>query len=856
MIHKIINIITILLISLSLSIDSYQKTNQVDTIISSDVLLSIHNIGIHLFVLSIGLFFTKVNGANTNLKENYKYNTKQLMVFMEKSIPLTICMFIFPYVIGNTYTASYYFGNSTFKQIVGFFSNVFFFSDVTSVPWYSGEWKIIAVLFVLLLVHPFINSIQKILEEKLSILLILPLFLIAKSSLYLHFLPSLYLGTYIAIHMISTENKSSAGSVVIRRCPYIQGGFFITCSYIMLFPLILNWTPDTVFRFSPVFYALITILTLSISKLYYIIRHNFRMKSDKLRIILFFLIIIFLFLLIKLTIPSAYLTNDDSSISDAISGAGYGKNIYTHQFIHPVLSVPLAFLSNIFTNIPWWYVWSNAVLLIGAILIHAGLLKLAHKHGYSIATAFVLLAVIDLSFICYTISNISFTIVPAILGSGLLVYVHIHNKTIPSTLITLLLFVIVFIYRKDTGIVCLCYLSLSLLFVYSEGFKKNKKSIIHFALYISALLFISLALIISNKAIQKNVNGDAFIQFNKYRSQYMDYPTLNISDDPDLYNEVGWDNDIYTLSRSWCFIPDEINTQSLQTITNTSQSKNTSIDYLSQAKILYKNKGIQVISLCWILTTLLCLSSTIRTRKNILFCILNLLGTTTLLTYQFLLGRIIYRSVVVVLLPAVITNILLIIRKENHKKNNKDIHHFFAFAIFIICFIPCLEFIWNKEHIQYVKNNINNTEEINHALLNNPSNIYVTTPGLYNNIDPFSAAKPHHNLITWGGSTWLSNSWYTKLNENGLSNLSGNEFKKSNVYFLYGDSMTIDNAIKNNLFTSFYSWLKTHYNAIGYSYEGELISGKYVYHFVFENNKSDYDEYYDIVDERIIHIYN
>lgn len=114
-----------------------------------------------------------------------------------------------------------------------------------------------------------------------------------------------------------------------------------------------------------------------------------------------------------------YLSNDDAGIQNLLSGNITGTPYVTHQFINVILGFFISSLYKIFPGIQWWYLYSMLLLLFGTFFFHLSVIKISRDKHRKFVIAILITGIVDIGFLIYVFANVAFTMVPAVLGAGL-----------------------------------------------------------------------------------------------------------------------------------------------------------------------------------------------------------------------------------------------------------------------------------------------------------------------------------------------------------------------------------------------------------------------------------------------------
>ena len=373
-----------------------------------------------------------------------------------------------------------------------------------------------------------------------------------------------------------------------------------------------------------------------------------------------------------------YHTNDDAGIQNSLSGFTTGNNDPYHQFISIFLGYPLATLYKRFPRIQWWFVYSQFLMIAGTVAIIFSLLCLndgsREKKIVSISgiAAFILLYFIP------NVSSTSFTIVPAFIGVGIVSLlfsgIHIHKRKAAIVIVCSLLYFLSYFHRKQSGMVVLVFFLLSLFYVFARQYGTNLKTFIALGITAVGLMVLSIGFSRINQNAKELINGQEFVSYNSARIEYMDYPRDTYDENPEIYEAVGWDRDTYLMASSWCFIDERIDEDSFHYIHEHSMAKQIPISQVW--KKLWSNYASQAVmlgTLCGFFVAGLFLALN-KSFLEIVFLALDFLLVVSLVVYQLIGRRILYRSVVVVCIPAFVSISLLLMCAKLDYDISLEIH--------------------------------------------------------------------------------------------------------------------------------------------------------------------------------------
>lgn len=247
-------------------------------------------------------------------------------------------------------------------------------------------------------------------------------------------------------------------------------------------------------------------------------------------------------------------TNDDELIS-SILNASYGKNFQKNLiFIQPILSYPLAFLQNLFTNVNVYSIFLVEIVIISYSAIFTSILRFGDK---------ITKAIIILIFIIYAISFITwFSINPTYTGSSLycvgasayfFILAIIDNKenSILNIFLMSLFFLLGYFIRKESlFIFLLISIPLTVLYLFKKKYQNiNLKTLLISGSLITFIITFNFFLF---KNSYRGMDWQNYIQMNDARHKIqLRAPERN------LYlhlTDVNWSNYDYQLFQRFALL--------------------------------------------------------------------------------------------------------------------------------------------------------------------------------------------------------------------------------------------------------------------------------------------------------------
>lgn len=856
-----------------------------------------------------------------------KNSIRRYSELLKKFAAVFLILLFLSYIFNLEYGAVEAWGESQISRIIGILCNATGMAGVFQVAWFSASWWYLSLAILLIFMVPVLHMAVRKLGPYASVLLSLflvqsfgldtvmdglPRYLIVAVAGIIFAEYNIFQRTedyiktkkgleYVLVAVIliaipitaviksNVQSKFLLDAVMavlvieltqlcIRKIPYLNTALAFVGKYSLYMWLIHSfftkyWFQEYTYSFKNIwviFFVLVGItlfISICLSKLEEICSRLFVwVKCDKrhVRFLIALLTTAVCFLIAAVSSPLSYMTNDDTGIQSVLSGNVTGEPYITHQFINIILGAFISFLYKLLPQLQWWYVYSLLLLAAGIFMLHFCIIKICKDKKISLKWAILVIAVVDVSFMVYSIANVSFTTVPAVLGTGLVTLLfasdNVENRKMLkwTGCIVVIGYVLLLIHRSASAYALMCYILLGVLWNFTGRYKVDRKLVLRFGAV--SLFFVLLTGCVTglNKIALEKINGTEFIQYNAARAGYMDYGHDSYAENSELYEKAGWSGELCSLVERWYFMDEAVTTENFNYLSENSKRKS-SVTASAKAALItaLKSTDCQAILCLWIVSAFfVILSVTIcfNARKFYFIC-MNNLGSVLLLMYQLLKGRMLYRSLFVVLLPAVVINCILIMNHYQMKKKEDRVFKILLFLGLLCCSSLVLDYTFDPVRNAYKEKVMEKSRKTEEYVLKHPGNTYIYAPSVYTNISPWSVytGKGLSNMIPWGGSAYHSDNYNRRLELNNLDDLSAEVVKRDDVYLLFNENIIEEHLIdEEELPVCFYLYLQENFNARGFVIQEDIEQMVYVYRFVFDDNLEDFKTYYTIEQGKIV----
>lgn len=581
-----------------------------------------------------------------------------------------------------------------------------------------------------------------------------------------------------------------------------------------------------------------------------------------------------------------YHTNDDTAIQSTLAGLGMGTPYPVHQFINILISYPLSWLYRIIPRINWWFFYSHMLTFTGLFIVNQNIRFLAERNHFPLFPAFCLMLLIDSVFFILPISYIAFTIVAGTIGTGAVALLIVPWGKYRKTQITLVcvLYILAVCHRSESGKVIACYLMLTMLYKVlcnrperdhaglpaAETEDRNRRIPGRWICILAAMILLyagTYALTEVNRTVQNRINGEDFVRFNSARSSFMDFPVDSYEENPQIYQDVGWDETTYLLVKNhWCFLDDAVNTENFRYLVRNSRTERRTADLemiVSRWDTLVKKEpNTKGIGWVWLVISAAALISVVMNweRKRFLIWLLNTVGTAALVFYQLYAGRIFYRTVIICLLPSALIHLSVLMDRLGGI-GRRRICYLVAVLTLIFCLPATVEAIspaFDPAEKEAVISAAAKERALKQYTQSHKETVFIRQTQMTTNRSPVRSVSDGKatNIIGWGGSGFYSKVNRLILEANGITKLNGDLFRRDNVRLISPTNIIgKDNQGKKMSerigLVLFYKWMKQKYQATGLMMDKVVCRGVYIYKVLFDK-PNDNETAYDYADGEFV----
>ena len=540
-----------------------------------------------------------------------------------------------------------------------------------------------------------------------------------------------------------------------------------------------------------------------------------------------------------------FMTNDDTDMMKTLSGDFTGKPESYHQFICLPLGVVFRFFYTWFPNVSWYsFFHVGSTILCVSVIIFVMTEEQRVKQGRMRWIGNVFSICLVSALLVYPFHIISWTITAALYAvAAIMLLITLRNSKADKRFfliysISLALMLMCELVRFSTFDSQLPFFILTFLFVLMkcrERIGRREKIILFVTTFALSALIMNLYRV-DQYYKDHVVESQSFVELNQYRYLFSDHYVLPYEGNEEFYESLGWDKELYDVSRNWMYIDPRFNSENLKAIVETSENsqvENTLASKIHDAYVCFFTMGgnakpdivRRVVS---VVIALLAVSGTAaffviwKKKKTVMmnllyFSAVNWLGTMEIV-YLCFFGRFLHRSFLCAAIPVLVIDIITFtkglnwimenaasaVENQQHSKVNSPMPKLVRFiaengqGIVILCvaFSICaillmMRLILNKGFRSIFDEGNTSVMAIEKYSIDHPENFYLNNDIITEDKSLFEDLKQlrgcRRNLMFWGGTGVYSKTFYDSIRNYGFSEFYSDKLLEDNVYFITTD---------------------------------------------------------------------
>ncbi len=568
-----------------------------------------------------------------------------------------------------------------------------------------------------------------------------------------------------------------------------------------------------------------------------------------------------LFILVSQFSPRVFYINDDENIMYTLSGYYTNGVPYDHSFINFCLSYVLRLLYRLVPGVQWYGVFH--LCLMGLSI--AAVFKTVAKISLWKELPFFVPVLVDLalfgSLYLFPSTIMQFTTTSAFAGAAAVATLlgmdwrkDSCGQQIYDLLLSGLLLLLCYMHRKNSGYVAFCFyfgtallqLIRALRLPQDDRWRKAKRisSMRRLMTGVVTVTVLLVAVFGIDLLKRSGERWDSFIEYDNARFKMLDYPHASYSEDPELYDSLGWSPELYELAARywWFFMDSRINVESFNAISQTgfyNQEGHSLHATLQVAANLFKTDPLARLAmlisggLALLLPVLLLLN---RWKKDLLwdflYGICMVMGTAVLCLFLCYRQRLPLRALHAILIPFVSLCAVLLLQVTPQNRHTRGRAVLRTAVCLLLAAVTLLLGCFNLE--QAITQGNDRVEKSNRTLLieqyamDHKDTLFVYDVSLTFRYLPFTVYRDNYpsNLMFWGGMGWKSPAFYQQISDNGLHELYSDVMFRDDMLYITRDSYV---AGERTMRDRFEAYMDATYGDCDFILVDDLGDGIHVY---------------------------
>lgn len=516
-------------------------------------------------------------------------------------------------------------------------------------------------------------------------------------------------------------------------------------------------------------------------------------------------LVLLCFFILYFTCGIFFRTNEDVGMMKVYSGYSTGIPSPYHQYGSFTYGLMFKVLYTAAPNVNWFTLVSISIVVSSVSIIIwsiAGRVDMKKLAPHSVVI-FMAITIMVIAFSLYGLVGLTYTITSTLASvAGMMLYLGIYNteKLYWKIFIATLMVFIGSLVRNASFKGVVPFIILAGLYVVIRNKLSTKKESVK--LLILMLLPIILILVYGRIDSYFKTYGfkTAEGSFEYYRSLYTDHPHIPFEGNEDFYESIGWDEEFFTMTKSWMFIDPRFNADNLKLIAEKSAEFDLDSGLTESLSSIWdgfvadtlKNQlrlFLLGIILVFFAVGLICFVGGMVKRKSDvgwLFLFLSQsIGIAEVLYLIFIKKRLVDKTFMCVAIPCLYIGMWVVVGQIFKRKGVMK-------ELVILCVSLIAIFVSVKQNISWDQTQkVLRYSEVAHdadtIYYENPDCLYIYDTTIIRSNDitlDMNLKGCGNNALMWGGTGVFSTTFYEKISRFGYSEFYSYNLFDDNVYFI------------------------------------------------------------------------
>lgn len=523
-----------------------------------------------------------------------------------------------------------------------------------------------------------------------------------------------------------------------------------------------------------------------------------------------------------LIVHPVFMTIDDARLRYVYAGYATGTPESNYLFSYGPWSTIISALYRLKSGFPWYALAQFSVIGFSSVLIGKTIYKVSFRKKLPIWLGVILHVFVYYAFCLIATILMHFEITAILIGTagatlvlGISPEEDSKRQIVVDCIVAVLVIALSFAIQFNAFYATCCYLLVALIYHFFRAVQKKYKLKMAI-LWVGLLLGIGVS-VFACKAVENHKKSSEawaeYMEYNKYRVSYWDYPHIGYAEDPELFESMGWTEDFYNLTNEMYFMDARFNKENLEKFTkrfswlNFGTSDELVERFSDSFSSLFRNSKIVMVQSA-LLLGMFAVAVGVLFRKNlmkrlwpgVLAAICCFMGTLLLVSVLAMKGRLPLRAWLACIIPGgVILSYLFIdgLLPEIYQKLTSISSSVTRKMIYVLAAVVAVGASVALYHTyrNSIEGDYHYRAACNHSALDmeayamsHPENIYVFDHFGAQNYNVFreydrSSGVPT-NAVVWGSSYVFTPTYYKQLAGLGRDKLLTEDLFADNVYFI------------------------------------------------------------------------
>lgn len=271
-------------------------------------------------------------------------------------------------------------------------------------------------------------------------------------------------------------------------------------------------------------------------------------------------------------------TVDDYNVMMTLAGEKTGHPYFQLTFYNSVFGALIAALATAMPFVQWYSVVMVLMIFASLTAILGSMLRRGRAVGVPALVVGAFFAVLFVALFLYPVQRMQFTTTAALLGAAACALAYslppeeaAARKIAPALVASAVFVVLAAVERKSVGYCAFAFWASSLVrfIVYSKAYRPGIP-LRRFGLRLGSVFAIAAIIAVAfyggDHLIRTLGDNAGYDDYNQWRAEFQDHPHPSFADQPALYEENGWSQEVYRIASSLIYIDEAIDADNLKAI--------------------------------------------------------------------------------------------------------------------------------------------------------------------------------------------------------------------------------------------------------------------------------------------------